>query len=292
MRRSKGIWLGKSERRGMLAVGITFMSLCALRFLPRSEQGLEPMQEPQKTVPYPNKVQDYKTGLERYPHKNRVSNISLRPFPFNPNTISADSLLHMGLPKPVVEKWIKARSRGFVFRKPEDLQRFSILSPSLRAQLLPHLVLQNSTERIRQKWQSPPRPILVVELNQADSFELQGLPGIGPALAQRLMKYRDRLGGFYHSQQLLEVFGIDSTLLQKILPQIQIDPQKIQTRSWNTISAEELKLFPYLTNKEANIIVQYRKVHGPFTSLEAVRKIKGIRSDIPEKLTPYLRFDL
>jgi DNA uptake protein ComE-like DNA-binding protein len=91
---------------------------------------------------------------------------------------------------------------------------------------------------------------------------------------------------------LLEVFGIDSTLLQKILPQIQIDPQKIQTRSWNTISAEELKLFPYLTNKEANIIVQYRKVHGPFTSMDAVRKIKGIRSDIPEKLTPYLHFEL
>ena len=292
MSRSKGIWLGKSERRGMMAVGVTFMALCALRFLPRSEQGLEPIQEPQKTVPYPSRVQVYKTGLERYPHKNRFSTISLRPFPFNPNTISADSLLHMGLPKPVVEKWIKARSRGFVFRKPEDLQRFSILPPSFRAQLLPHVVLQNSTERIRQKWQSPPRPILVVELNQADSFELQGLPGIGPALAHRLVNYRKRLGGFYQPQQLLEVFGIDSTLLERILPQIHIDPQKIQTRSWNTISAEELKLFPYLTNKEANIIVQYRKVHGPFTSMDAVRKIKGIRSDIPEKLTPYLRFEL
>ena len=292
MRRSKGIWLGKSERRGMMAVGVTFMALWALRFLPKSEQGLEPMEEIRKPVPAQSNWSATTTEMERYPQKNRFSTVSLRPFPFNPNTISADSLLQMGLPKPVVEKWIKARSRGFFFRKPEDLQRFSILPPSFRAQLLPHVVLQNSTERIRQKWQAPPRPMVMVEINQADSLELQGLPGIGPALAHRLVSYRDRLGGFYHPQQLLEVYGIDSSLLQKILPHIQIDPQKIQTRSWNTISAEELKLFPYLTNKEAQIIVQYRKVHGPFASMEAVRKIKGIRSDIPEKLTPYLHFEL
>lgn len=292
MRRSKGIWLGKSERRGMMAVGVTFMALWALRFLPKSEQGLKPMEEIRKPVPAQSNWSATTTEMERYPRANRFSTVSLQPFPFNPNTISADSLLQMGLPKPVVEKWIKARSRGFVFRKPEDLQRFSILSPSFRAQLLPHVVLPNSIERIRQKWQAPPRPVVMVEINQADSLELQGLPGIGPALAHRLVSYRDRLGGFYHPQQLLEVYGIDSSLLQKILPHIQIDPQKIQTRSWNTISAEELKLFPYLTNKEAQIIVQYRKVHGPFASMEAVKKIKGIRSDIPEKLTPYLHFEL
>lgn len=276
----------------MMAVGVTFMALWALRFFPKSEQGLEPMEEIRNSVPAQSNWSATTNEMERYPRTNRFSTVSLRPFPFNPNTISADSLLQMGLPKPVVEKWIKARSRGFVFRKPEDLQRFSILSPSFRAQLLPHVVLPNSIERVRQKWQAPPRPMVMVEINQADSLELQGLPGIGPALAHRLVSYRDRLGGFYHPQQLLEVFGIDSSLLQKILPHIQIDPQKIQTRSWNTISAEELKLFPYLTNKEAQIIVQYRKVHGPFASMEAVRKIKGIRSDIPEKLTPYLHFEL
>ena len=276
----------------MLSVGVLVACIWAIRFLPQADVQIRPIQENfVGTVPSKRNQGD-KNWKARPRPTNAILPITLRPFRFNPNTVSADSLQKMGLPKPIIEKWLKARERGFVFRKPESLDHFSILPQSVRAELLPFVALPPSGLSTRQKWQAPSRPKLLVELNQADTLELQGLPGIGPALAQRVVKYRERLGGFHQPQQLLEVYGIDSNLLIKVLPQIQIDPKQIQMRSWNTISLEELKMFPYLSNKEAQIIVQYRKLHGPFASMESVKKIKGIRTDIPEKLTPYLHFEL
>ena len=290
MRRNKAIGIGKSERRGMLFVGVLVASIWAIRFLPQADVQTRPIQENRVELKASKQNNEYKNWSPRPTHP--IPPIALRPFRFNPNTVSADSLQKMGLPKPLIEKWLKARESGFVFRKLENFDQFSILPKSVRAELLPFVVLPTSGLPARQKWQAPVRPKLLVELNQADTLELQGLPGIGPALAQRVVRYRERLGGFHQPQQLLEVYGIDSNVFGKVLPQILIDPKQIQMRSWNTISLEELKMFPYLSNKEAQIIVQYRKVHGPFASVESVKKIKGIRSDIPEKLTPYLHFEL
>jgi len=276
----------------MLFVGVLVASIWAIRFLPQADVQNRPIQENFIDNEPSKRNKGHQNWKGRPRPTNPIPPITLRPFRFNPNTVSADSLQKMGLPKPLIEKWLKARESGFVFRKLENFDQFSILPKSVRAELLPFVVLPTSGLPARQKWQAPVRPKLLVELNQADTLELQGLPGIGPALAQRVVRYRERLGGFHQPQQLLEVYGIDSNVFGKVLPQILIDPKQIQMRSWNTISLEELKMFPYLSNKEAQIIVQYRKVHGPFASVESVKKIKGIRSDIPEKLTPYLHFEL
>jgi len=292
MRRNKGNVLGRSERRGMWAIGFTVFSIWAVRWLPQPETVFIQKKDPNSEYKRSFYGEEKDPWDKNQPQKKRFSSFSLRPFPFNPNTLPADSLLKLGLPNPIVQKWLKARERGFVFRKEEDILNFSILPQAVRSQLLAYVVLPKPPERVRPNWQAPPRPKILVELNRADTLELQGLPGIGPTLAQRVVKYRDRLGGFFQCEQLLEIYGIDSSLFNKILPQIQVNKKLLQTRSWNTISLEELKLFPYLTNKEAQIIVQYRKVHGPFATLEAVKKIRGIRSDIPEKLTPYLQFDM
>ena len=56
----------------------------------------------------------------------------------------------------------------------------------------------------------PPAPVrkpLMVELNSADSTTLQLLHGIGPAFARRIVRYREKLGGFSNKEQLLEVYG-------------------------------------------------------------------------------------
>lgn len=47
-----------------------------------------------------------------------------------------------------------------------------------------------------------------VNLNTATSDQLESLPGIGPALAEAIMKERDRRGGFRSVEDLLRVRGI------------------------------------------------------------------------------------
>lgn len=47
-----------------------------------------------------------------------------------------------------------------------------------------------------------------VNINTASAAELESLPGIGQALARRIIEYRERFGGFQSIEQLKEVSGI------------------------------------------------------------------------------------
>lgn len=56
----------------------------------------------------------------------------------------------------------------------------------------------------------------VVDLNTADVAALDGLPGIGPVLAQRIVDHRERIGGFTSVEELAEVPGIGPALLDGV----------------------------------------------------------------------------
>ena len=55
-----------------------------------------------------------------------------------------------------------------------------------------------------------------IDINQADSFELQLLPGIGPVLAQRIIDYRHIHGPFHAAEELDKVYGIGSKTVQNV----------------------------------------------------------------------------
>jgi competence protein ComEA len=48
----------------------------------------------------------------------------------------------------------------------------------------------------------------IVHINSANAQELQRLPGVGPAIAQNILEYRARTGGFARPDQIIEVKGI------------------------------------------------------------------------------------
>lgn len=73
-----------------------------------------------------------------------------------------------------------------------------------------------------------PKDSVRIELNGADSATLVGVRGIGPLTAGRIVRYRERLGGFVRVEQLLEVRGMLEKNYQQILPQIWVDSSKIQ----------------------------------------------------------------
>ena len=61
-----------------------------------------------------------------------------------------------------------------------------------------------------------------VDINRASLAKLTGLPGIGPVLAERIVRYRLKYGPFRSLDQLLEVPGIGAKLLEKLRPRLQI----------------------------------------------------------------------
>ena len=52
--------------------------------------------------------------------------------------------------------------------------------------------------------------------------ELDALPGIGPALSERIIQHREQIGGFRSIEELTEVSGIGPKLFAKIRDQLTL----------------------------------------------------------------------
>jgi len=55
-----------------------------------------------------------------------------------------------------------------------------------------------------------------IDINSATAEELESLPSIGPAMAERIIEYRNTYGRFYDIQEIKEVRGIGEKTYQKI----------------------------------------------------------------------------
>ena len=89
-------------------------------------------------------------------------------------------------------------------------------------------------------------PAFIIELNTADTFDLQRLRGIGPSFARRITGYRARIGGYVKKEQLLEVWGMDSSRYEGIKRYLTVNPEKITQIKLNTATFKELLRHPYM----------------------------------------------
>jgi competence ComEA-like helix-hairpin-helix protein len=130
--------------------------------------------------------------------------------------------------------------------------------------------------------------IIKVDINTAEEYELQYLKGIGPSYASRIVKYRNMLGGFYSIDQLKEVYGMDSSLFDKLVPFIFISGKVKEL----PVDQENPPFFrhPYLTYQQAKIIRAYIMQHGPLDKPEDLLKIKIVTQETVDKIKPYLPF--
>ena len=132
------------------------------------------------------------------------------------------------------------------------------------------------------------KPAFIIELNSADTFDLQRLRGIGPSFARRITGYRARLGGYERKEQLLEVYGMDSSRFQGIERYVSVNPNRITKLNLNTATFKELIRHPYMPYEAAKEIAKYRKRNKGIKGLEEVRGMEKMDSVTFEKLRPYL----
>ncbi len=128
-----------------------------------------------------------------------------------------------------------------------------------------------------------------LDLNRADSVELESLPGIGGKTARRIIKYRDRLGGYINKFQLLEIKYFDSSLLLNNNITFIIDQTSINKIDINHCEIALLYRHPYIGKDFAKIIWAYKNAHFPLT-VNKFNEILGIPRETSVRLTPYLLF--
>ncbi len=133
------------------------------------------------------------------------------------------------------------------------------------------------------------KQILVLDVNMADSVELERLPAIGEKLSSRIVRYRDRLGGFMELAQLREVYGLSDSTYQIISPLLKIakdfKPRQIDI---NKAEYSDLRKHPYTNNTFIKLVLAYRKIHGNFTSQVDLEKVEQVDKLVLNKLAPYL----
>jgi competence protein ComEA len=206
-------------------------------------------------------------------------------FPFDPNNLSIEQWKQLGLSERQATIIQHYTAKGGRFYKPEDVKKIYSVTPDDYKRLLPYINIPEILS-IHKKL----KPGEVVELNTADSAKLTELKGIGPAFATRIVRYRGRLGGFFHKQQLKQIVGIDSLKYADLSSQVSADPSKVKKIDINTVSFNQLRLFPYLSYNQVNAIIQYRAQHGKYSSPADIKNIVLLDDRTVRLIEPYINF--
>jgi DNA uptake protein ComE-like DNA-binding protein len=170
------------------------------------------------------------------------------------------------------------------------------ISPEMYKKILPYVKITSQPDNASRKYnpfekkEYVKKAPVMVDINKADSAQLDEVKGIGGAFATRIIKYRERLGGFYKKEQLMEVYGLDSNKYAEIEGQVFVSAGPLKMVNINTATFNDLKTNPYLSYKQINAIIQYRKQHGNYSNPSDLRKIVVLNQQVIDKITPYISF--
>jgi len=126
-------------------------------------------------------------------------------------------------------------------------------------------------------------------LNTASAEDLKSIYGIGETLSNRIVKFRDRLGGFLVNEQLYDVYGLKPEVVEKTLLEFQVlDVPSINKININKASAAELSQLIYINKSLAFDIVVYRDTKGAYQSFKELSNIDKFPTEKLDRIALYL----
>lgn len=233
------------------------------------------------------KVESFKTTYAPKPKSVSKPKIILKKF--DPNTIDSSQLKQFILKPWVYKNFLNYRMKGGQFYNCEELKKIYGMDKEDFEKLSPYCILNDPPLRKKKNTFSAnikKRNITPIQVNNASAEQFATIKGIGPKLSERIIKFRDRLGGFHSVEQLKEVYGIEASLIDNNKAVLILDGElnKLNING----DYKTLVSHPYLKNENVRMILAYRKQHGPFTDLEQLNNLRALPKDIIERILPYL----
>jgi len=259
-----------------------------------------------------------KTGKNIYNHKAKYTdkqkniatnkqNIPIKYFSFDPNKISKDSILQLGIPSKVAYNWTKYLQKGGHFYSKKQLLKIYGFKKNDYKKIEKYIVINedkrketeitySSKNKKSTKTINKPQPHvdkqknIRIDINTCKAEDLIVLRGIGEVLSKRIIKFRDKLGGYVSVNQLKEVYGLPENTFENIKENIFINGKSIKKIKINIANKSHLKSFPYISYRLASQIINFRNQHGFFKSENDLLEIKSIDSLKLKKIEPYLDY--
>ena len=228
----------------------------------------------------------------------------LHPFPFNPNTITEEEWLQMGLTDRQVRNIMNYKAKGGKFYSKSDLGKLYTISEEEFAQLEPFIVLpeasrnasgktssrRQETSSFEEKPKSEKKDIPIVDLNTVDSTTLVELPQIGPYTAVRIIEFREKLGGFVDKEQLRDVKGMDDARFAAIQPYINLGAVEIRKVDVNRDDFKTLVHHPYLSYEQVKRIVNQREKRGMIKNWAQLEELIKEEGEVNPLLEQYVKY--
>lgn len=228
--------------------------------------------------------------------KKSVESDTFKVYPFNPNYITDYKGYVLGMSAAEIDRLHAYRAVGHFVNSAEEFQKVTQVSDSLLDLISPYFkfpewVARKGENTAGQESSQKPQktPVSVRDLNKATAEELMEIKGIGEVLSARIVKFRDRLGGFLVDGQLYDVYGLDPEVAERALARFRVlQPPQVARINVNTASVEELAGLVYLRWRVAERIVAYRENKGVITSLDELADIEDFPSEKIDRIALYL----
>lgn len=130
-----------------------------------------------------------------------------------------------------------------------------------------------------------------LNINTADSAALVAVDGIGAYSAQKILAYRQALGGFVSLRQLSEIKGLRAENLEQLIQVARIDSTKVRKIDINRASIKTMVAHPYIVYSQAVAIDDWRRERGRIDSLANLSFLEEFTPSDVERLQPYLSFE-
>jgi len=234
---------------------------------------------------------------------------SFKIFPFNPNFISDYKGYTLGMSVAEIDRLHSFRAKNEYVNSPEDFRKVTQISDSLLNVISPYFKFPEWAKSKKQyieksKYSKKERnnsstyesleggktaEFEIKDINAVSAEELKRIRGIGDVLSARILKFRNRLGGFLIDEQLYDVYGLEPSVAKNVLVRYKVfNKPVVEKININTASADAIGALVYIKSDVAREIVSFREANGPFSSLNELKNIEDFPADKIDRIALYL----
>lgn len=270
----------KSERFGILLLAAIIIGLLLFYFLYRPER------EASLDISSPEVL-----AVHQQIDSLRVVAVQKKKpkvYPFNPNFITEYKAYTLGMSTEEYDRLLRFRENDKWVNSVNDFKRVTGVSDSLLATFsgnfkFPEWVTNPKTNNYKSDTFPKKKEVVLsysekTDLNVATAAQLQVVSGIGPAISERIIKYRDQvLQGFSSDAQLANIWGLDSAVIARTLNRFAVKtPKVIEKINVNTASASDIATIKGISFDLAKEIWEFSRLREGISSLDELTKIDGI----------------